>query len=280
MHKYQIISSSTPSYYPGIKALWNSIKINAPNCTLSVYCYDNTEEYKDLENLGIKVILNKKLLGPIVQKGRVRPNGGPVNEDMYARLMVSQDFTGRVFYVDADCIILKPIYELWDDLNMEGFPTACVYREDIGWRGGNIHDKMASGTYLADTDKWRELKIAEKCFQVMEDNLNGKTRVTFGLNVESVLSYIHGGNFLHLDRAYQNLTYYGKLSKEDRVAHFADFKPWSGRKVNYRKLWDAYYHNDIETINNIESQLPDKKWQKIHPTQRTAFRAKQDQWSY
>ena len=113
---YKVVSSSTPSYYPGILALWNSIKINSPECSLSVYCYDKSEEYKKLIDLGIDVILNRELLGPIAQKGVVRPNGGPVNEDMYARLMVSQDFEGKTFYVDADCIILKPIYELWNEL--------------------------------------------------------------------------------------------------------------------------------------------------------------------
>lgn len=275
---YDIVSSSTPSYYPGVRALWNSIQINAPKCSLTVYCYDNTEEYKQLEELGIKVILNKELLGPILQKGHVRGNGGPVNEDMYARLMVSHDFEGRAFYVDADCLILKPIYELWDSLDLEGYPTACVWRQDIGWKGGSVHDEMASGTFLADTNKWRELKLTEKCFDTMQGSLDGMVNRTFGVNVESVLSYVHNREYLRLDRIYQNLTYYGKLSKEDRVAHFAAVKPWNG-KCNYRQLWNAYLNNNKEVIDAIEAQLPDKKWGKIHPSNRNQLRARQDKWS-
>lgn len=277
---YDIVSSATPTYYPGIIALWNSIKINAPKCELSVFCYDDTEEYKKLEDLGISVILNAELPGPIVSKGEVRPNGGPVNEDMYSRLIIPEYFdSGRVFYVDADCIILKPIYELWDELDLEGNATACVFRMDIGWIGGHIHDDMASGTYLLDINKWKELDITKKCFDIMRDKLERRTNVRFGMNVESVMSYVHNGKFLHLDRIYQNLTYYGMLSKEDKVAHFAGNKPWNSPAINYKQLWKAYHDMDKDTIENIESQLNDTKSQKIHYKDRDRIRRIQNKWS-
>lgn len=276
---YQIVSSATPDYYPGIIALWNSIKINSSKCSLAVYCYDNTEEYKKLEELGISVILNAPMPGPIIGKGKIRTGtGAPVNEDMYARLLAPLNFSGKVFYVDADCLILQPIYELWDTLDLNSYPTACVWREDIGWKGGNIEDEMASGTFLADTDKWREMGLMEKCFDTMKKVLDKTLNKTFAVNVESVLSYVHNRKYLRLDRVYQNLTYYGKLSKEDKVAHFAAVKPWIG-KCNYRQLWKAYLNNDVEKAKQIESQLPDKKWGKIHPRNRTQLRASQNKWS-
>lgn len=277
---YNIVSSSTPNYYKGIYALWNSIQLNSQLCDLTVYCYDETDEYKKLEDLGIEVILNAELPGPIISQGIVRPESGSViNEDMYVRLIIPKYFEGRVFYVDADCIILKPIYELWDDLDLEDKPTACVYRMDIGWLGGHIHDDMASGTFLLDTDKWRDLKITEKCFDAMGKSLAKKLARKFSVNVESVMSYIHLRNFVHLDRKYQNLTYYGVLSKEDKIAHFAGVKPWSNSRVNYKQLWHAYLNNNIDIIKNIESQLPDEQFKTIHYKDQEKLRAKQNKWS-
>ena len=276
---YDIVSSSTPSYYSGIIALWNSIQLNSPKCDLTVYCYDQERKYKKLEDLGIKVILNAELPGPIVSKGVIRPNGGPVNEDMYVRLIIPQHFKGRVFYVDADCLILKPIYELWEELDLEDTPTACVFRMDIGWIGGNIHDDMASGTFLLDVDKWEELGITKKCFDAMAGSLAGRLAKKFSVNVESVMSYVHRKNFLHLDRKYQNLTYYGVLSKEDKVAHFAGVKPWKSSLVNYKQLWHAYYKNDIDGIKFVENRLPDELHRTIHYKERAKFRARQNKWS-
>lgn len=278
---YEVVTSATPSYYQGVVALWNSIVINSPKCSLAVYCYDETEEYKRLEDLGIKVILNAEMLGPIIGKGTMRTcTGAPVNEDMYARLLIPTHFTGRAFYVDADCIILNPIYELWDDYDLEGHATACVWRPDIGWMGGHIYDDMASGTFLADCDEWNRRKLVEHCFEIMDDHENRRLKRRMPVNVESVLSYVHNGNFKKLDRIYQNLTYYGKLSQQDKVAHFASRKPWQPGGSNYKQLWRAYHDKDMATIELIESQLPPiKSKEVILPSDRGRLRAIQNKWS-
>lgn len=279
---YEIVSSATADYYPGIIALWNSIKINSPKCSLSVFCYDKTEEYKKLEDMGIKVFLNAPMPGPILDESRFRTSTGTqVGPDMYARLLIPLYFDcERVFYVDADCLVLKEIYELWDDLDLEGHYSACVYRPDVGWIGGNGHDDMASGTFLADVKLWKEKKITETCFQVMKDKKEGKyIGKSFGMNVESVLSFVHNGNYKKLERTYQNLTYYGLLSQEDKVVHFAAVKPWKG-SCNYRQLWAAYLHEDLTTIKRIESELPPEKSDMVlNNAVRARRRVNQNKWS-
>ena len=187
---------------------------------------------------------------------------------MYARILIPNYFeSGRIFYVDADCLILNDISELWT-MDLQGYPTACVYRPDIGWHAGGREWTMASGTFLCDVQAWKNFNggLTEYMYNAMNHEMkHGSQRVKrFNLNVESVMSYAHDGNFLHLDAAYQNLTYYGCLIKNDKVAHYAGPKPWliedhtdKKRIVNYRELWLAYYDNDLEMIKRLNDELPE-----------------------
>lgn len=253
-----IVTSANELFFEGVVALNNSIKKNSPECKLAVMAFGSEDFFDKLLKLDITVIKNPPMLGPILDEGKYR-NLRPIGPDMFARLVIPKHFEGRVFYVDADCLILKPIYELWE-LDLRGMPSACVFRPDIGWIGGHIYDDMASGTLLLDCNKWEELYLVEKCFKIVEDRIAKKIRREFGVNVESVLSYMHNGKFIRLPAEYQNLTYYGQLIQSDKVAHFAGPKPWfnSGNKspANYFDLWKAYYTEDYNTAKEIEDKLP------------------------
>lgn len=267
---YWIVTSATPEYVPGLITLKNSLDINFPEAKLACFYYDKGFSVPLPEN--IEYIHNAPMLGKILDEGRKFRDGLELGPDMFARLLIPNYFDGKVFYVDADCVVLKNIKEAWD-IDLQGNPTGCVYRPDIGWIGGHRHDDMASGTYLCDTNKWRELRLTEKCFEAMQDRLDGKIVRTFHVNVESILSYIHNEKFLHLPVEYQNLTYYGSLIKTDKIAHFAGPKPWHidrvvaeinnkklFRKVaqpcNYKGLWEAYHNRDLTNIQHYTNQLP------------------------
>jgi lipopolysaccharide biosynthesis glycosyltransferase len=262
---FQVVTSATPEYLPGVVALRNSLKIHFPEAKLACFYY--TKDIDIALPQDVDYIIDAEMPGPVLDEGVPFRHGLPLGPDMFARLLIPKYFTGKAFYVDADCIVLDTLKELWE-LDLEDYPTACVFRPDVGWIGGNRHDDMASGTYLCDCDKWEDLQLTEQIFQVMKDKREGKITRKFHVNVESVMSYAHDGQFYHLPAEYQNLTYYGELIKTDKVAHFAGPKPWKIQRVrsarfnsrlNYGELWKAYYSHDLRHIERERSKLPKER---------------------
>lgn len=268
--EYNIVTSCTPQYLPGLVALRNSIELNMPQAKLSCFWYGQEQDDIELPER-INYIKEAPMPGEVTDDGKKFRHGLKLGPDMYARLLIPAYFTGKAFYVDVDCLVLRNFIHLWH-VDMENHKTACVYRPHIGWTGGHIHDDMASGTFMVDCDKWNYHKFTDQMFQIMEDYKAGKIQRKFNVNVESVMSYAHNGHFMYLPAEYQNLTYYGELTTNDIIAHFAGPKPWpiaghqlSHLNVNYRELWLAYYDNNKEEIRKQTMTLPqerscDKPW--------------------
>ena len=270
--EYNIITSCTPQYLPGLIALRNSIEHNMPQAKLHCFWYGQGRDDIELPE-GIEYIMEAEMPGEVTDDGKKWRHNLKLGPDMYARLLIPWYFSGRAFYVDVDCLVLNNFIHLWS-VDMENHRTGCVYRPHIGWTGGHIHDDMASGTFLVDCDKWKYHKFTEEMFQVMKDYKEGKIKRKFNVNVESVMSYAHNGHFMYLPAEYQNLTYYGELTTRDFIAHFAGPKPWpipehafNTMHVNYRDLWMAYYDNNKDDIRKQTMLLPqerssDKPWDK------------------
>jgi lipopolysaccharide biosynthesis glycosyltransferase len=259
-----VITSSTPEFLPGVQALRNSLKLHHPDAELWCFYYSKGQDVELPAD--VNYIHEAEHLGPLIDDGSNFRHGLPIGPDMYARILIPNYFeSGRIFYVDADCLILNDLSELWT-MDLQGYPTACVYRPDIGWHAGGRQWTMASGTFLCDVQAWKNYNggLTEYMYNVM--NHDAQKLKKFNLNVESVMSYAHDGKFLHLDAAYQNLTYYGCLVKNDKVAHYAGPKPWliedhtdKKRTVNYREMWLAYYDNDLEMIKRLSDELPETR---------------------
>jgi len=261
---YWVVTSCTPQYLPGLIALRNSLEIFFPEAKLACFYYDQGTKYKLPDR--VEYIFNAPMLGPVVDANGAFRHGLKLGPDMYSRLLIPKYFSGKAFYVDVDCIVINSLKEAWD-LDLEGHPTACVWREDIGWVGGNIHDSMASGTYLCDTDRWEELLLVEKVFEVMKNYVEGNIKRTFKVNVESALSFVHEENYKKLHRAYQNLAYYYSLCRKDKIIHWGGPKPWDIQnhrstrptrdwRANYVNLWEAVYDYDVENTNRLLDKLP------------------------
>lgn len=271
---YDVVTSSTPEYLEGVIALNNSLQLNFPNSRLTVLAYPKgTNMIKILNKVApnIQVIQEPEMLGPIIAEGVIR-EGLPIGPDMYSRLVIPKHMSGKVFYVDADCLVLQSLAEVWE-LDLEGYASASVYRPDIDWEGGHLYDDMGSGTVFMDCDKWNEENLADFCFKIMKDHLSGELVRDFHVNVESVISYAHQGKFIHLPAIYQNLAYYGTLCREDKIIHYGGPKPWMQKDnkapLNYKELWYAYYTNNLNKIKLETEKLPEsrehsmKLWRKI-----------------
>lgn len=276
--KFWVVTSCTPQYLPGLLALRNSLELFFPESSLACFMYSQEQDLDLPER--VHYIHEAPMLGTIVNNGGDFREGLKLGPDMYSRLLIPKYFKGRVFYVDVDCAVLGSLSEAWE-LDMQNKPTACVLREDIGWIGGHIEDKMASGTFLCDTEKWEELSMVEKVFKVMDDYSKGLIQRKFNVNVESSLGYAHENNFLPLNRKYQNLAYYGNLSKEDKIIHWGGPKPWKinnhsmpSKDANYVDLWTALYKQDTEKVKELVSYLPDTLANKVLYTDRNRIRKK------
>lgn len=266
---YTIVTSSTPEFLPGVEALSNSIKANFPEAELHCFFYSKGQTDYVLPE-GVNYIHEAPHFGMLTDNGREYRHGMIVGPDMYARILIPKHFTGRVYYMDADCVVLKKFPELWD-LDMEGYPTACVHTSDNntntpynqGWPGGNGYDDMASGTFLLDCEAWNNLNLIDKIYDVMKLESEGEI-AKFPVNVESAMGYVHAGKFLHLDSCYQNICMYRSLSQSDKVVHYVGPKPWQIDNHNlkyfashYADIWQAYHDNHIELAHLLQSKLPD-----------------------
>lgn len=261
--EYDIVTSCTPQYLPGLVALRNSIELNMPNAKLTCFWYG--QQRVDCELPERITYIEEAPMPNVLGAGEEWRHGLKLGPDMYARLLIPRYFKKRAFYVDVDCLVLNDFSHIFE-LDLQNHMTACVYRPHIGWVGGHKYDDMASGTFLVDCEKWRERKFTEECFDIMEKYANGEINRTFNVNVESVMSYAHGGHFSYLPPEFQNLTYYGALCKRDFIAHFAGPKPWSvdghdlsHLHVNYRDLWQAYYEYHTGMIKTLWRGIPDER---------------------
>lgn len=259
----KIITSATPEFLPGVEALRNSIELNFPQGELYCFFYSKGMSGFNLPER-VTYIHEVPIDAHLTDNGKNFRHGLPLGPDMYVRIMIPEYFEGKIFYVDADCLVLNDITDLWN-IDLQGHPTACVNRKDCGWHAGNRVDDMASGTFLCDTQKWKELKIMEEIFEVMQLEKEGKIS-KFKVNVESAMSYVHNTRFYNLPQEYQNLTYYNSLTNFDKVAHFAGPKPWlieqhdmKTYNVFYSDLWNAYHKNNIALIKELTAKLPSQR---------------------
>ena len=258
MADHWIVTACNEAFIPGAKALYHSAARWCPDARFGVLFYTDwpgrwTPE-KVQEQIGKNAVVHINYPVPTSDDlGKKYNSYLTIGPEMYARLMIPELFSGRVFYCDADCIILRQIDELWD-MDLQGYPSGCVDRGDVGWR--NDMTAMASGTILIDCEAWIESGLNERCLAMQASGSPSD-------NVEGLISRAHGRRFLHLDTVYQNLAYYGCLCREDKVLHYAGFKPWLSEVdrwwVNYGAIWHAYHANDLTEADKYIQRIPQKR---------------------
>ena len=175
MNEMWIFASCNDAFAPGVRALGRSIRANFPDAKFCVLAYGGDVDVGDVAD---RVVLDADLPvpGSVIKHGQnfrggVQFSGGYAysvsGPELYARLLVPElmQHRGRALYVDADCLVLRDMAELWL-LPFNGNPTACVSRKTIGW--ASDPDKrwqdMASGVFMIDCAEWGEQDITQKHF--------------------------------------------------------------------------------------------------------------------
>jgi lipopolysaccharide biosynthesis glycosyltransferase len=233
-----LVTAIDAAYFPGLKALYNSYQANAGE-GFEFYCmvHGDAELFAEVEALGIKAI------HPPAWDTRYPTTAKWPEESaaMYARLLIPQMFnTERAIWLDADCIILKPLAPLLDIEFSE--PVAAVtFKSENYTLGFHIPDLKEgrkvrvpfSGLLLFNNAEWKRRDITRQCADAMQD-------YDFRFVVQSVLGYVLKGDFHTLPYCWQ--VFAGRkaaLPTDCRILHYVGALPWRVR-MNNQHIWDSY----------------------------------------
>jgi len=270
-----VVTACEDKFMPGAIALHNSIKRNTPQGEIDFYCIYYGEDASPLIQKGIKVIDNPPYPDDIVfpvggrwQKADGYPAGLNPSKyampAMYARMMMTKLLPDRerIFWVDADCIIMQSIEEL-NQLDFKGTPVAgpditdeangnfgSLYPNRAkGQRNGNSlgHKAFGCGVMLVNTKVWEEHQITEKCFELMK---NCKARDEMLAVVQSILILVVKNDFV--DLSMQKYLFDAKRYKptqDIKIIHFPIVIPWCEYNMsqkpdhfreNIKQFWEPY----------------------------------------
>lgn len=264
------------NYYPQLRVLLTSLKINNPEETFSIYLMHShlpesmlaavTDWCQETGYEFFPVKIEKELF-----------QGAPVSSrypvEMYYRLLAAQilpKHVEKILYLDPDILVLNPIRPLWEtDLNGHLFAAAAhtgktELANDVNRiRFGVEHDYYNSGVLLMDLNQAREEIVPEEIFDFVEEH-----RMELVLPDQDLLNALYGNRILPLDdavwnydaRNYNNYMVRSSAKYNSRwvmentvILHFCGrAKPWkSGYIYRFGVLYMHY------------EQLTKRLWKKI-----------------
>jgi lipopolysaccharide biosynthesis glycosyltransferase len=234
----RLVTAIDEAYLPGLIALHNSIKANSPGTPLACMVYGDEGLCSRVESRGIDVIRNP-IIDAELPVTKLWPVGNPA---MYARLLIPKYYHSPVAWIDADCIVLRPLDEL-ETIKFDQ-PVAAV-RTSTTTLGQQVdglkfcHDTHAlfAGLLIYNTHSWWDMDVTYKCMEAMKENLD------FKYAVQSVLSYILMGNFHELPYKWQVFANREETDKTmidmAMILHYVGDLPWKNKMRN-QEIWERY----------------------------------------
>ena len=241
-----LVTAIDEKYFPGLVAMYNSYKANAGE-GFDFFCIvdGDAELFARVEALGIKTI-----------NAPAWTDSYPVSENwpeqipsLFADLQIPRLFPNheKAIWIDADCIIAKPLTELLD-LDFDEPVAACTqpgnhcYSLDFVLRGcpkelRNLRSPNG-GLVIFNVQEWNKRGLTEKCAEVMQDK-----NITFRYGDQSVLAYVLRGEFFALSGSLQGFpSRKDKISagiKGAKILHWLGGLPWSDEMPN-TDMWQQY----------------------------------------
>lgn len=249
----KIVTACDEAYFPGVKALWNSIQQNAPDSNVELWClaYGDVPLGVELASLGIHVIMN-----PEYPEDTALPIGGWWEDHqmpaMYARLLIPELFPDdeRITWLDADMIVRKELIEL-EATPFEGHPIAAFGNGQAMRKYTPLIDDGVLGFCTAvmpiNIQEWIGQRVTEKCFTVM-NNHDPRDMQMFGV-VETVMNIVLPGQFALLDEKWHFVPKRREATDYHHILHFSCLRPWDAewmkrKPLHYqkmvKKLWEPY----------------------------------------
>jgi lipopolysaccharide biosynthesis glycosyltransferase len=235
-----LVTAINRRYLPGLKALYNSYKANAGD-GFDFYCIVDADLFDEVEALGVKAVkpLDWTDHYPLSKEW---PEAIPA---MFADMQIPRLFPDheRAVWIDADCIIIKPLQGLIDLVFAQ--PVAACSPDNENYTlgfvlrncPGNLLQTRAlfGGLIVFNIPEWNKRDITGQCAKAMTD----KT-IVFRYGDQSVLSYVLRGDFARLPDCWQIFANRDQpIPPEGRILHYVGALPWE-RKMCHQAEWDKY----------------------------------------
>ncbi len=251
--KIAIVTGADKKFIPGVKAFYNSLKINGNiNCDLILFAHGAEEDFTEVPK-EFRIIYNPNPVKSPTSKEW--PEELPA---MYSRVMIPrllQEYD-RVIWFDADIIILQDLNPLIN-IDMKNKPLAATFpgadfqqkewqympfqfEEPLKYNEyKNVHSLQA-GVLLFDIKKWQELNLDKQVDYALLSNIR------FKYVVQGLLGFVVKGNFKRLEDKWNcPISWLSRHKlKEVAVLHYvggAGKNPWQNN-MSQKSLWDHYYN--------------------------------------
>lgn len=243
-----VVTGCEEKYFPGVKALHNSIKANTPEGELDLYClvYGNDALVKKVQDCGIKTIKN-----PQFPAGTKFPIGGMWEgreEDMpvmYCRMLIPELFPNekRVMWLDADTIVMRSIIDL-ETMDFGKYSIGMpVARKTIKFE--KPCRMFNSGVMMFDVPRWRSSDMTERYIWLMNNWPEDKD--VKGV-VETLLNELLRGEGFEIPLTFHVNGKKKRTDKHTRILHFTCVKPWD--------------HYDVSTKAQHVQRVIHQNWEK------------------
>jgi lipopolysaccharide biosynthesis glycosyltransferase len=253
--KLAIATSANEIFIPAVIALYNSVQKNAKvKADFHLLAHGNISAFINLPD-DIHIHLNKETIA-----SPTSPNWPEELPAMYSRLLIPELFTDydRVLYIDADCLVLDSLEELFN-ADLEGYACAgCLpggpynpvetnylqyqFVNEAQYVRFKDINAIQSGVVLFDIEQWNKLSLSTIINKILV------SPIKFKFVVQGVLGYALLGNFKVLDYRWNYYTNWAKRKgslTDINILHFVgDKKPWAYSTIEYHTLWASYFNKE------------------------------------
>lgn len=253
--KIAIVTSADEKFIPAVLAMYNSVQKNANvEADFHLLAHGNSLAFSALPT-AIQVHLNKETIA-----SPTSPNWPEKLPAMYSRLLIPKLLTeyDRAVYIDADCLVLDSLQELFNiDLEeyacagcLPGGPHNPVGTNYLPYQFVNEQEysslkyikAIQSGVVLFDIKQWNKLNLSSAVDEILLSDIK------FKFVVQGVLGYALLGNFKVLDYKWNYYTNWARIKgslADINILHFVgNKKPWNYPTMDYQSLWASYFNKE------------------------------------
>lgn len=253
----RLITSVNKDYLPALIALNNSILKNSPDTPLTCIV-DGDEEFKaEIISMGIDAVDAPDFKEELP----VSDLWPTASMAMYARIFIPKMFNEPCAWIDADCLVLKPLkmVEFSQPVAAVMTSTTSIIQQVPNVKKDGERPALFSGFLMYNIEEWNRLKVTGMCIDAMKEPLD------FKYAVQSLLSYVLKGNFFQLPYHWQVFANRSTTNEDEVkkaiILHYVGVLPWKDKCRNL-ELWKTYANTSNRRTGihrNTPSKAPKKK---------------------
>ena len=246
--KIPVVTAANEAYWPGVVALYNSIKAHYPDCQFHALLEGGASLEGKAAALGIDYTMNPDVAAGNYPVTKNRPENTAMVH--FYRLLVPELFASykKSIYIDCDSLVLQPLDKF---LDFDAPVAACESNSELSKEiQGETGRGFISCLMIFNHAKWLAQNIGGLCREVMNNPpaefytgdqavlnwvLKGKWHK---LPVETVAHAGHGSYFRWPKSKIHILHFLGTNPWDEVPTHLL---PYPKHKMDARAIWDGYY---------------------------------------